>query len=159
VVFVALASFAVVPHAGAVPFDNQPKILLHLKPVTAKNQCASGISDCRDAVTSGVISTPGDPHFYYAMLICAKGNLPTLAGFQFGLQYDDGCVGGRADHDQVDILGWTLCATLEFASPSPQWPSPGSGNLVTWDAQNGCQTGEHAVAGYFYLSVLQHLRM
>ncbi|HEX7878226.1 MAG TPA: hypothetical protein VF720_02385 [Candidatus Eisenbacteria bacterium] len=155
VALVALVSPVVpglVTPARAVPFDNTPKILLHLKPVTAKNQCASGITDCRDAVTSGLISTPGDPHFYYALVLGARGNLATLGGFQFGINYDDGCAGGLADHDQIDILGWTLCGMLEFSSPSPRWPSPGSGNLITWDAINSCQTGEHAVAGYFYLS-------
>ena len=29
----------------------------------------------------------------------------------------------------------------------PAWPAPGSGNLLTWDLDHACQTGEVAVAG------------
>jgi hypothetical protein len=58
----------------------------------------------------------------------------------------------------VDVLAWTLCATLEF--PSTGWPASGGGNLVAWDTINSCQnyepsgpgTGVVAAAGYFYLA-------
>jgi hypothetical protein len=138
--------------AGATANDGLPKILLHLKPVTTKSQCATGFGDCRDAVTEGLVSTTGDRHTYFALVVGAPGIMPSLAAVGFGIQYDTGCPGDRLNQDRVDIVSWMPCATLEFPTPSPAWPAPGSGNLVTWDAVNACQTGESATVGYFYLA-------
>ncbi|TPW09650.1 MAG: Fibronectin type III domain-containing protein [bacterium] len=135
--------------ATAVPFDGNPKILLHLRPVTMKNACTTfgSLTDCQAAVTEGVTGQT-----YFAYVLAARGNLPSVAGAQFGIEYETGCPENRNNGSRIDIFSWTLCATLEFITPTPLWMSPGGGNLVIWDAVNRCQTGEAAVAGYFYLT-------
>ena len=42
---------------------------------------------------------------------------------------------------------------MEFASPNPPWPAPGSGNLFVFMPEHGnCLTGELDVVGWFYLA-------
>jgi len=139
--------------ALAAPYDGQPKILLHLAGVTTKSACAAGqLSDCGTAVVSGSLASGGGP-YYYAYVLVAKGNLPDLAGVQFGIRYQDGCVIGRNDGRRVDVLGWTHCGALEFVTPGfYAWPGPNSGNLITWSASSQCQVSETAVAGFFYVA-------
>ncbi|HEX7879850.1 MAG TPA: hypothetical protein VF720_10595 [Candidatus Eisenbacteria bacterium] len=146
------AWFAAVPVAAA-PYDGQPKILLHLGTVTSKSACIAGErSDCGTAVTAGEVGGAAGP-FYYAYVLAAKGNLPDLAGVQFGIRYENGCVNGRNDNQQVDVLAWTLCGSLEFTTPGfYSWPGPNSGTTITWDPGPRCQVGETAVAGYFYVA-------
>jgi len=135
--------------AGAAPFDNNPKILLHLKPVTAKNACNAGLlADCATATTSGSTITGSGP-YYFVYVLAAKGAMTDVAGVQFGVMYQDGQFWGQQDGQKLDIFAWVNCATLEF--PMTNWPGPRTGNLVTWDATARCQVGETAVAGYFYL--------
>jgi len=140
---------AMAPDARAVPYDGNPKILLHVRSVTTKNICTAGApSDCRDAVTEGALISGNGP-YYFVYLLGARGNLPDIAGLQMGIHYENGCPGDRNNGDRLDIFGWMLCATLEFAMPG--WPAPNSGNLITWDAVHQCQSGETAIAGYFYV--------
>ena len=135
----------------AAPWDGTPKILAHIRPVTTKNACnAANLANCMDAVTEGSILTPSNPGpFYFVHVLAARGSSPSVAAVQFGIQYQFGCPGNRNDYQGVDILAWNVCASLEFTSGN--WPDPGSGNLVTWDSINRCQTGEVGVAGYFYM--------
>lgn len=138
--------------ARAVPFDNKPKILLHLKALTTKNACTTypDLADCKTAVTRGQVGTASGPFYYMYALVATGpyrssglgGNDLGVAGAQFGIDFD-GTTGGG-----VDVFTWNLCATLEFTSTG--WPQDGGGNLLTWDNTNKCQKNEVAVAGYFY---------
>jgi hypothetical protein len=132
----------------AAPFDGSPKVLLHLTNPVTKNVCNFGtLADCRTAVTAGNLDIG-----YFAYLLVARGDLPDVAGFECGINYEGGNPAGQSNHSGVDIFSWTLCGTLEFPTPSPVWPRPGSGNLIAWNTDTVCQTGETAVAGYFYLA-------
>lgn len=137
--------------ARAVPFDNKPKLLLHVKAVTTKGGCTWGnLTDCTQAVTRGPVGNASGPFNYMFLLVATGpyrstglgGNNLGVAGTQCGLDFD-GTTGGG-----VDVFSWTLCATLEFVSTG--WPQDGGGNLITWDQTNKCQKDEVAIAGYFY---------
>ncbi|HEX7878801.1 MAG TPA: hypothetical protein VF720_05295, partial [Candidatus Eisenbacteria bacterium] len=138
--------------AEAAPFDNRPKILLHLTNPTTKNACDAGrLSDCTTATTAGDLAIEGSGPFYFAYVLTAKGNLTDVAGLQFGLNYQDGLVGNSSDGVGLDIFQWVQCATYEFAASFRPWPEPGGSNLIVWNALTVCQTGETGVAGYFYM--------
>ena len=130
-----------------------PKILLHVKAVTTKNQCTpTGVTTCDQAVNVGMLNT-----FYHVQVLVAESDSLNqedtgIAGVQFGLDYMGGFDPSGNPSLALDIFGWNLCATLEFAQPSPTWPGPGGGNLITWDAVTTCQRGAVATAGYFYLT-------
>lgn len=140
------------PRALATSYDDRPKLLLHVRALTNKNQCGWGnLADCQGALTTGDITNGVAGPYYFVYLLAAPGHLRGvslggdghgLAGFQCGIQYNGG------NHQGVDVFMWTLCATLQFTSGG--WPAAGSGNLITWDATNKCQLGETAIAGYFY---------
>jgi hypothetical protein len=132
----------------AAPFDGEPKILIHTTSVAGKNACAGGgLTDCANAVSYGATRTP-----HFALVLVARGNHPDVGGVQFGLTYGSGRHGDLNDGRGIDIFSWTLCGSLEFPTPWPEWPRPNSGNLITWDSTTRCQTGDFAVAGYFYLT-------
>ncbi len=145
--FLALGALAFgVPSAEATP-GATPKILLHVGPTTTKNACTTNFSasapNCAGAVTTGGLYTPNLYYLYVATYTPNFGPGVGVTGLQFGIQYNNAAGAG------VDVFGWTLCATLEFATPSPVWPASGGGNLITW---SGCQVAaEMAPAGYFYM--------
>jgi DNA-binding beta-propeller fold protein YncE len=133
------------------------KLVLHLTSPVSKNECANGLlTDCRNAVTSGGLSTPDGP-WYFAWLLAVRGNISSLSGIQFGITYDQGGANDASNSRAIDIFSWTLCGDREFPSPpgdppgAPQWPGPGSGTIITWNYLTNCQFGDLAVAGYFYL--------
>jgi len=135
-----------------------PKILLHVQSATTKNPCTTGFSPvtCSDIVTQATCGAPDAGVFYYLYLVVAKGDsMPDLAGFQCGITYQNGALPGTSPEQDLiatDVYAFTLCATLEFVSPGPpSWLQPGGGNLITWDRERVCQTGELAVAGYWYV--------
>lgn len=140
--------------AWATPHDNLPKILIHLTAPTSKSACAAGaLADCQAGIVRGEIAGPSVGPYYVAWLVAARGALDGVAGLQCGLQYENGLATDIVNHQGVDIFGWTLCAGGEFFTPGvPEWPRPGSGNTITWDAGSACQTGETAVAGWFYMA-------
>lgn len=149
------AQLVVAAPACATPHDNLPKILIHLTAPASKSTCAAGaLSDCQAAIVRGEIARVGSGPYYFAWLVVARGQLTGLAGLQCGLQYENGMATDIGNHQGIDILGWTLCASFESpAVPGlPEWPRPGSSNMITWDASASCQTGETAVAGYFYMA-------
>jgi hypothetical protein len=158
-----LALGAVLLGAGtalAVPHDNQPKILLHVKGLTTKNACTAGVvADCQaDPIVQADLG--GSSTFYFVYLLAARGNVENIAGLQCGISYQTDQPSQDVDGVGVDVFGWTLCATLEFTQPGANlWPKPGGGNLMTWDALIRCQTGEVAVAGYFYVGAYSADRM
>ncbi len=153
---VGITAVTAVP-AFAVPFDNRPKILVHVKSTTTKNACtfgSAGITNCADpaqVTVKGTLTPLNGPGYYYIYLLVAKGSLDNLAGLQCGIAYQNNNAADNGDREKIDVFGWTLCAKLEFISPGTNaWPKPGGGNLITWDSSTECQTGEVAVAGYFY---------
>jgi hypothetical protein len=137
--------------AGATP--TQPKLLVHVTSPTTKNACdAGGLTACEQAVTTGILATD-----YYVHVLVEPGTEirdsgDGIGGVQFGIRYQ-GVVDpvGNPTTDGINIFSWTLCGTLEFASPQPAWPGPESGNLITWDTANNCRTTLTS-AGYFYMA-------
>src|SRR5687767_4764143 len=117
---VLLPVLLLVPEAArSASFDNKPKVLLHVADVTAENACApAGLADCDAAQTQGDL---GESFVY---LLVAPGDLPNVAGLECGITYDSGLSNGRNNHGGLDVLGWTLCATLEFNTAANPWPSP-----------------------------------
>jgi hypothetical protein len=150
------ASVALVVPARAVTFDGKPKIMVHALPVTTKNFCAYGsLNDCTSAVVAKGLSVPNVGPYYYVYLACAEGS-PTgplqnmgVSGIECGIDYQNGLATGVDDGIGIDIFGWSKCADLEFITPTPVWPNPGGGTLLTWN----CTTyKETSVAGYFYVA-------
>lgn len=139
--------------AAAVPYDDRPKILLHVRPVTTREACQWGdVADCRRVETSAGLSTSTGP-FYYVYLLAARGRMEGIYRVRCGITYQGGSRGGINDRRGVDILGWNLCAEVQFATPGGNlWPQPNSGSEIYWDRGSECQRGEVAVAGYFYVA-------
>ncbi|TPW15945.1 MAG: hypothetical protein FD129_814 [bacterium] len=128
-------------------------------PASGPGQCVDGqISDSSQVVTTGSVRSGSGPN-YFVFLLAAPERLNSMAGALLGITYDLGASNGINNNRGIDIYAWHLCATLEFGSPAPSWPAPGSGNLITWDAVNNCQTGQWAVAGYFYLTAFHPDRL
>lgn len=143
--FAAIVCLLTPRMAASAPFDGKPKLLLHVRSTTVKNQCNAGvITDCSQTVTSGGLY----PVTHFVYLLIDKGNLENIAGMQCGITYQGGVAGAAADGIGIDIYSWNSCGSLEFNLGD--WPGAGSGNIVTW-AMPSCQTGPFAVAGYFYM--------
>ncbi|TPW16277.1 MAG: hypothetical protein FD129_754, partial [bacterium] len=144
--FVALLfSLSAAPGASAGIADH-PMILLHIDAPTGKNPCAPPPLRMQDVVTAA----PSDPsggsgYFVYVLVRNADSTgLQSLAGFEFGIEYEGDAGSGIQIHD------WHHCGALQF--PMPDWPASGTGNLITWDPVNQCQMSELSVAGYFYVT-------
>lgn len=156
---IATVALATGAHAAS---NQNAKIMLHALASTAKNAClrsANAPADPSgfDAGVSGLGLYPTD---YYAYVLVVNGSqIDGIAGVQFGISYEGGFdpQGGQMP---ISVYGWTICATLEFKTPTPVWPNPGGGNLVTWNATGPqCLTppgsvalGGTAVAGYFWMA-------
>jgi hypothetical protein len=141
------------PPPPPLPQMSQPAILIHLTAATSKNACSFGaLESCSTAVVRGGLSNPVTGPFYFANVLANRGSMDDVAGIQFGIAYDNYLPNGARNNSKIDIFSWTLCATLEWPTPLPAWPNPGSGNLVTWNTVTRCQTGATAVAGYFYVA-------
>lgn len=147
--FVVLLAVLVPSVASAVPYDGNPKIILHSMSVSGKNVCGRAqLGDCQTATTAGTVGTP---RFVY--LLGVRGHLPSISAVECGLIYQDGNPSGQSDGVGIDIFSWTRCGSLDYASPPPRaWPAPGGGNLIVHDSVQSCQTGETAVMGYFYMT-------
>jgi hypothetical protein len=149
IVPVAALLTVLLPVAGsAAPHDGKPKILLHLTHPTTKGiLCDRGIvANCTDADVNGDLYPNGKSYFLYVQV--APGDLGDIAGLQLSVDYDS------APHSGVDIFGWTYCVDAHFEAPGihGSWPAPLSSNLLTWDVTAHCQSGETAIAGYFYMA-------
>jgi sugar lactone lactonase YvrE len=122
------------------------KILVHLAATTPEDACEAQLpSQCADAVVSG---QTGVRYFAYLMV----ADVAVLAGVQLGIAYGSGEAEDINDGSEVDVFSWTLCAHQEFPTAGPiPWPGAESGNIITWDSTNDCQS-DIAVAGYFYLT-------
>lgn len=141
------------------------KIMLHALAKTTKNQCAraANLQTTCAGYSAGINNLALYPTNYFSYVLVVNGSQAEgIAGAQFGLAYQGG-VDPLGGFTPISVYGWTLCATLEFSSPSPAWPNPGSGNLVTWNATGPqCLTppgnagvGAIGVAGYFYMAAYE----
>jgi hypothetical protein len=151
-VVVLLGLMPVGPLAAPARAEPGPAIFLHLREAGFANPCANwgGLADCDAAVTAGGLATRTSGPYYFAYLVAAPHEaIPDLGRLEFGITYENGLSTDRTNRRGIDIYGWFLCATLEFASIG--WPAPGLGNLITWDTILRCQTVPFAVAGYFYV--------
>jgi len=143
-----LLLLALVPEiGGAGTIDGRPKVLLHVRAVTNTYVCGLvTLAQCEDAVTRGSVNSA-----YHVFVLVARGDAPSIGGVQLGIDYV-GQVTPAGGAPNLNVFGWTLCSNYDSPSAMPAWPAPGSGNLLTWDLDHACQTGEVAVAGYFYLA-------
>jgi hypothetical protein len=153
---VAFATASFVPMAPAAPWDDQAKLVLHVRPVTQQSACFAwgALDDCQAAVTTGNLTVPAEGPYYFVYLLVARGSSPAnVAEVRTGISYQGGASGGQNDHAGIDVLAWRLCATMDGVTPNvPEWPAPGSGNTIRWDLPESCQDQATAVAGYFYLA-------
>jgi hypothetical protein len=155
-----LAAAAVLPRAAfGGPFDDRPKLLLHVRQGSDAH-CfpgpALGINDCANANVTGPVMTSPTSQTTWVYVLAAPGRIDDLAGVQFGIDYQAGANPATADQDGagLDIFAWTMCATLEFTTPgASSWPRPGAGTIVTWDSTTRCQVGDLAIVGFFYVGV------
>ena len=138
----------VAPTLARATGNENARLALHLAAVTSKNACSAAAARpaCPDIVTQGALY----PNSYFAYVLVTNGDLEKgVAGAQFGIQYE------AAPQQGVDIFSWHNCAGAEF--PTPDWPEPGGGNVLTWIAGTQCQraepggpgTGVMATLGYF----------
>jgi hypothetical protein len=160
--FAAILCSAIPAAAQTVYQPNQPKILLHMTAPTTKSPCVFGLNSlggsCLNADVTGLSDPTGATSSYFVYVVVVKGDsMLDLAGFQLGIDYDQEYAhNATSDNDGqgIDMFGWFLCATLQFASP--EWTGtaaePLSGNLITWDSTNACQVGPVSIAGYFYVA-------
>lgn len=120
------------------------KIILHLVPVESRRgtTCFSNLPKSVDeVVTAGKLA----PQNYIAyVLITDFDQREGIAGVQFGISYDDST--GRG----VDITSWQNCALYEW--PVDDWPASGTGNLITWNQNDDCQTKSPISVGFFFLT-------
>lgn len=142
--------------ALAAPWDGNPKLVLHVRPITQQNACTAwgALDDCQAAVTTGGLTVPAEGPYWFVYLLAAKGSSPAnVAAVRTGVTYQGGASGGQNDHTGIDVLAWRLCATMDNVTPNvPEWPAPGSGNTVSWDLPESCQEQSTAVIGYFYIA-------
>ena len=147
-----LLGLAVAGEAAAAPFDNEPKVLLHLVQAPLSKVCSQGPASCVNAVTRGDLVADENGPFYFALVLGAPGNLGNMQRMFFRISYDQGLAGNEADGQGIDVFTWTECSPGGSVTPAP---APGSSHYVDWREQPSgedfCQDGENTVAGYFYL--------
>ncbi len=133
-------------HAGPARAVVSPdaKLVLHLVPTKPgkKRVCTEhGVKAFSDVLTHGDLYPQ---HYLAYVLITDFDTKEGIAGVQFGVSYDDSV--GRG----VDVLSWQDCALYQW--PMDAWPGANSGNLLTWDQNEGCQQDDPVVVGFFYLT-------
>ncbi len=149
----AVLAALLVPRAASAGTQDGAVFALHAQTHTTKtpNICPSGTAPadpnsaglpCSQYNVGHVPLNAGQDVY----LVVARGNeTPGIAGLSCG-------VSATAN---VGILGWNLCADLDF--PNGGWPASGGGNRITWSPGTNCQRtvigtdGVHAVAGAFYV--------
>lgn len=143
----------------AVSHSTSPKLVAHLVPAATTNGCASGaLTHCDQAVVRGLVATPGVGPFYDLYLLADRGDVPSIAGLELGIEYESNHTGDMNNHTGIDVLQWHYCADVQYPTPNnPRyntnaWPQPHSGNLLTWNPDQHCQTGNITVIGYFYMA-------
>jgi hypothetical protein len=135
---------------GIVSASATPLIALHATPATPDSACGTfdvGETFCCAYRTEWPVGEPA-----YVFLIVAFADPDSgVAGLSLGVDY------GVEVGQGLNLLDWTLCADGEtrFAGAHGEWPAPGSGIKVTWNAETDCQRANpiwgnvHTVAGYW----------
>ena len=139
---------AVGPALGPASAGVNPdgKLLIHLVPAKKKAKrlgiCGRhGIEKPADVVTKGEL----EPQRYFAYVVITDFDTEVgITGAQFGISYNDTAEAG------VDIIYWQSCTLYEW--PMDDWPGSESGNLLTWNQNEDCQTTQPLVVGLFYLT-------
>lgn len=126
-VALTLPCLSVVAMAGSNP---DAVLALHIGTRESKNPCntVQVPLDCASYVTK-----TNDSGLYNIYLTVSSYDTVGVAGVQFGINYEN------AQGMGCDMDGWTMCGDLQF--PSTDWPQGGSGNLMTWNPVENCQTG------------------
>jgi hypothetical protein len=144
---------AFLPRFGVAGTQDGAMIVLHAQAHTTKSSTicttAAPTVPCSQYTTSWAVRTPAD---VYLIVVRAKPE-PGIAGVSCGIDYD-----GRPGQG-VDVLGYQLCADLEFPSAglNGEWPADDGGDRITWVSTTNCQRtvidpdGVHAVACAFYV--------
>jgi hypothetical protein len=144
---------AFLPGPGVAGTQDGAMMVLHVQAHTTKNGAvcttAAPAVPCSQYRVGWPVSTPAD---VYLVVVRAKPE-PGIAGMSCGIDYD-----GRPGQG-VDVLGYQLCADLEFPSAglNGEWPADGGGDRITWVSTTNCQRtvidpdGVHAVACAFYV--------
>jgi hypothetical protein len=151
-IFLSVAAFCAPAWAG---HDGTQMIALHLKAHTTKassicTSWAPSSTACDSFVTAGQLLTHYDVYVVAVDPDTGSGEGPRgIAGLQWGMNYN-----GTA-HQGIDIISWTTCGDLEWSQDN--WPTPKTGNIVTWGFEDNCQVsrpgtpGVQAIAGSFYV--------
>ncbi len=121
------------------------KLVLHLVPVKKRPKQLGicdrhGVEKPSDVVTKGEL----DQRYLAYVLITDFDTEVGITGAQFGVSYNG------AEKEGVDIVYWQNCTLYEW--PMDDWPGPETGNLLTWNQNDDCQTAEPLVVGMFYLT-------
>lgn len=145
IILAAVAALGLVWSGSASAQPEAPAIMLHVGAVTSKGPCDQPSDTCSELTTVGDASN--STYNVYLIAVPGPDMNNRLSGAEMGIWYETGL------NTQLQVFTWTRCATLDFPSTDPAWPSPGSWNTVTWspEACNEMNT-EAAVAGYFYVS-------
>lgn len=141
--FLAIGASVLAARPALAGKNPNAKLLLHLVPYNNRATCAGG-----RMVTADKIVTKGDlfPARYTAYALVVDGTPGAgISGVQFGLAFNDTLKKG------VDILDWQECSLFNF--PTEGWPTESfTGNLLTWNQINDCDSTGIRVAGYFYVT-------
>lgn len=128
-------------------------MMLHLEAASGSPAGCAGVpASIAEVVTAGDSNPDGSARYYVYVL--GMPEIPDgaplngdygVAGFQLGIEYDQGAVAG----EQLKVWTWTRCGVLDF--PDDTWPESGTGNTITYDLGD-CPTDPLVPAGYFYLT-------
>ncbi|MDZ4804023.1 MAG: hypothetical protein SGI90_04050 [Candidatus Eisenbacteria bacterium] len=136
----------------AAPFDNRPKLMLHLIPVTTKNICARGLIDCQAGATAGSLVDSESGPFYIVYLLAELGSIASSTGFACGLHYGNDSPNADRDGRGIEVFDWRLCGSGYDLPSNPPWPKPtGVSSRVWYSDMDDCLSDRAAVSGYFYL--------
>lgn len=143
----ALGLIAAAPGLSAVPAlagkHPNAKIILHAVPYNNRATCAGGRIDSPDKVVTKADLFPAR-YSVYAIVVDGTPGVG-ISAVKFGIAFNDTVKRG------VDILDWQECSLFNF--PSPEWPNESaSGNLLSWNQINDCDSTGIRVAGYFYVT-------
>lgn len=141
-----LASLAAtLPFARATFAGGNPnaKIILHAVPWSNRHTCAAGLLSRPEQVVTKADLFPAR-YAVYALVVDGTPGVG-IAGLQFGIAFNDTLKNG------VDVLDWQECSLFNW--PMPGWPTEAfTGNLLTWNVINDCDTSGVRVAGFFYVT-------
>jgi hypothetical protein len=132
--------------------QSQAVVMLHAQAHDTKGLSCSDMSStlsCDEFTQTWPVHSAAD-----VFLVVAWGNASTgISGLSCGIAYDP------APGQGCDVLGFQVCADLDYPNSGPygEWPASHGGNTLVWTRNNNCQNtarancGVHAVACGFYV--------